>query len=59
MARLLVQKRKPTRRWRRLWTESEVAALEAGVERHGAGKWIYILKDQSFGPQLKGEPSVW
>ena len=41
----------PVRRW---WTEAEVIALEAGVKRHGAGKWVYILRDLDFGPHLRG-----
>merc|ERR1719326_1859090 len=45
----------PIRRW---WTEAEVIALTAGVKRHGAGKWVYILRDLDFGPHLRGRTNI-
>lgn len=34
------------------WTSDEEAALKAGVDKYGAGKWSTILKDPEFGPIL-------
>lgn len=39
---------------RRYWKDFEVAALKAGVRRHGVGKWVSILRDKDFGPYLTG-----
>ncbi|XP_017233009.1 telomere repeat-binding factor 1 [Daucus carota subsp. sativus] len=30
------------------WTSEKEAALKAGVKKHGAGKWLTILKDPEF-----------
>lgn len=34
------------------WTTAEEAALRAGVEKYGPGKWRAIQKDPSLGPFL-------
>lgn len=43
---------------RRYWTDSEVAALKAGVARHGVGKWVSILRDDDFGPYLEDRTNI-
>ncbi|EFJ10871.1 hypothetical protein SELMODRAFT_426759 [Selaginella moellendorffii] len=40
------------------WTPEEEAALRAGVEKYGAGKWRAIQKDPKFGPVLKSRSNV-
>ncbi|EFJ14369.1 hypothetical protein SELMODRAFT_49312, partial [Selaginella moellendorffii] len=40
------------------WTAEEEAALRAGVEKYGAGKWRAIQKDEEFGPVLVSRSNV-
>uniref|UniRef100_A0A6T7V0Y7 MYB transcription factor n=1 Tax=Pyramimonas obovata TaxID=1411642 RepID=A0A6T7V0Y7_9CHLO len=40
------------------WSEEEEAALKAGVERYGAGKWRFIQKDEEFQPILCNRSNV-
>lgn len=40
------------------WTEEEEAALKAGVDKHGAGKWRTILKDPDFSDVLSRRSNV-
>ncbi|ESQ29984.1 hypothetical protein EUTSA_v10012087mg [Eutrema salsugineum] len=37
---------------RNKWTAEEEGALLAGICKHGAGKWLNILEDPEFRPQL-------
>merc|ERR1712032_566425 len=43
---------------RRYWKDYEVAALKAGVARHGVGKWVSILRDDDFGPYLEDRTNI-
>lgn len=40
------------------WTAEEEAALRAGVEKYGPGKWRAIQKDSKFGPCLTSRSNV-
>ncbi|CAK9276174.1 unnamed protein product [Sphagnum jensenii] len=40
------------------WTPEEEAALRAGVEKYGPGKWRAIQKDSKFGPCLTSRSNV-
>ncbi|CAM6109033.1 unnamed protein product [Calypogeia fissa] len=40
------------------WTAEEEAALRAGVEKYGPGKWRAIQKDPKFGPCLTSRSNV-
>ncbi|KAJ7546769.1 hypothetical protein O6H91_08G053900 [Diphasiastrum complanatum] len=40
------------------WTPDEEAALRAGVEKYGPGKWRAIQKDPKFGPWLTSRSNV-
>lgn len=40
------------------WTAEEEAALRAGVEKYGPGKWRAIQKDGKFGPCLTSRSNV-
>ncbi|CAM6009299.1 unnamed protein product [Sphagnum balticum] len=40
------------------WTAEEEAALRAGVEKYGPGKWRAIQKDSKFGPCLISRSNV-
>eukprot|EP00249_Psilotum_nudum_P011993 c23515_g1_i1 orf=292-1332(-) len=40
------------------WTPEEEAALRAGVEKYGPGKWRAIQKDQELGPCLSTRSNV-
>ncbi|XP_042405626.1 single myb histone 6-like isoform X3 [Zingiber officinale] len=40
------------------WTQDEEAALKAGVNKHGAGKWRTILKDPEFSNMLRNRSNV-
>ncbi|KAG6536304.1 hypothetical protein ZIOFF_001357 [Zingiber officinale] len=40
------------------WTQDEEAALKAGVNKHGAGKWRTILKDPEFNSVLRNRSNV-
>ncbi|XP_074576727.1 single myb histone 2-like [Curcuma longa] len=40
------------------WTQDEEAALKAGVNKHGAGKWRTILKDPEFSNVLRNRSNV-
>lgn len=40
------------------WTKEENEALEAGVEKHGFGKWSEIKKDPSYADILSERTNV-
>ncbi|XP_051134786.1 single myb histone 4-like [Andrographis paniculata] len=40
------------------WTAEEEAALRAGVEKHGVGKWKNIIVDAEFAPTLVNRSNV-
>lgn len=40
------------------WTAEEEAALKAGINKHGAGKWRTILKDPEFSSVLRYRSNV-
>lgn len=40
------------------WTPEEEAALRAGVDKHGAGKWRTIQKDPEFAIVLSTRSNV-
>ncbi|KAJ7546757.1 hypothetical protein O6H91_08G053100 [Diphasiastrum complanatum] len=40
------------------WTSEEEAALRAGVEKYGPGKWRAIQRDPNFGPCLVSRSNV-
>ncbi|KAJ7559079.1 hypothetical protein O6H91_04G069200 [Diphasiastrum complanatum] len=40
------------------WTQEEEAALRAGVEKYGPGKWRAIQKDSTLGPCLASRSNV-
>ncbi|EPS63328.1 hypothetical protein M569_11457, partial [Genlisea aurea] len=40
------------------WTSEEEAALKAGIQKYGAGKWSTILKDPEFNVILRSRSNV-
>lgn len=40
------------------WTAEEEAAMKAGIEKHGSGKWRVILKDPQFRSALHARSNV-
>ncbi|CAI9114367.1 OLC1v1015078C1 [Oldenlandia corymbosa var. corymbosa] len=40
------------------WTSEEEAALKAGVDKHGVGKWKSILTDPEFAPLLFNRSNI-
>lgn len=40
------------------WTPEEEAALKAGINKYGVGKWSTILKDPEFNTILRSRSNV-
>ena len=40
------------------WTSEEEAALKAGIQKYGMGKWSTILKDPQFTTVLRSRSNV-
>lgn len=40
------------------WTAEEEAALKAGIQKYGVGKWSAILKDPEFSTVLRSRSNV-
>lgn len=40
------------------WSEEEVQALTAGVEKYGTGLWKQILNDAEFASSLKNRSNI-
>lgn len=40
------------------WTPEEEAALKAGIQKYGIGKWSTILKDPEFSTDLRSRSNV-
>lgn len=40
------------------WTKEEEAALKAGVQKHGPGKWKTILTDPDFSDALTNRSNI-
>lgn len=52
------QRKSPSSVEKAPWSEVEVAALRAGVDKHGAGNWAVILRDEQFRAVLSKRTST-